>query len=127
MPVNSRAKGHAGERAVATILRDELGIEVQRNLEQWRSGGTDLIGIEGWAIEVKRAKKPLLKQWWEQTVDQAQRINSMPVLWYRLDRQDWRVRVPMWVLNPDFPLDTDLTWTAELSPAGFCMLVRERM
>jgi hypothetical protein len=56
--INSRAKGRAGEQEVATILRDELGMEVHRNWAQQAAiGGCDLIGIPGWGIEVKRIKK----------------------------------------------------------------------
>ena len=67
MPINSRNKGSAAEREVGKIIYDLLGIKVERNLDQWRSGGYDLVGLDKVALEVKRAKKPLLNAWWKQT------------------------------------------------------------
>ena len=126
MPINSRNKGAAGEREVARIIDDLLGVKVERNLDQWRAGGYDLVGLAGWAIEVKRAKKPLLNAWWAQTLEQA-RINELkPVLWYRLDNQKWRVVVPMNLISRGITETTDLDYCAELSPEGFATLYRER-
>jgi len=125
MPINSRNKGAEGERSVAKIWFDLTGIKLERNLDQWRSGGYDLEGLDGWAIEVKRAKKPLLNQWWQQTCEQAAKNQLKPVLWYRLDNQKWRVVVPSHVLNPDFTLEEGLEYTCEMSPECFAMVWRE--
>lgn len=126
MPINSRNKGAAGEREVAKIIDDLLGVKVERNLDQWRAGGYDLVGLAGWAIEVKRAKKPLLNQWWAQTVEQAKINELKPVLFYRLDNQKWRVVVPMNLISRGITETTDLDYCAELSPEGFATLYRER-
>jgi Holliday junction resolvase len=126
MPINSRNKGAQGEREVAKIIFDELGIECQRNLDQWRSGGFDLTGLDGWAIEVKRAKKPLLAQWWTQTVEQAEQAQLHPVLWYRLDNQKWRVVVPLNRICAGLEYSAGLEYTAELTPEGFACLYREK-
>lgn len=126
MPINSRNKGAAGEREVAKIIDDLLGITVQRNLDQWRAGGFDLTGLEGWAIEVKRAKKPLLSAWWKQTIEQARINNLKPVLWYRLDNQKWRVVVPMNLISRGLIESQDIDYCAELTPEGFAALYRER-
>jgi len=89
---NSRTKGRAGEQEVSRILRDELGIEVCRNWQQQAAqGGVDIIGVPGWAIEVKRAKK-WLHNWWLQAAEQAARTGEKPVLLFRLDRKPWRAR-----------------------------------
>jgi Holliday junction resolvase len=127
MPINSRNKGASAEREVAQILRDELGIETKRNLEQWRSGGSDILGVPGFAIEVKRAAKPLIAQWWAQTVSQAELVKELPCLWYRLDRRSWRVLLPLWAICADAHPSYDLEWTAEITPEAFCMIARERM
>ena len=127
MSINSRAKGASAEREVVHILRDELGIDTQRNLDQWRSGGHDITGLPGWAIEVKRAKAPLIHQWWKQAKDQADRVGSTPALWYRLDRKPWRVIVPLYAINRSLTLHDGWEWTAEISPEAFCMIVRESM
>lgn len=127
MPINSRTKGASAERDVAQILRNELGIETKRNLEQWRSGGSDILGVPGFAIEVKRAAKPLLNQWWAQTVRQAEELKELPCLWWRLDRQPWRVKVPLWAICADAHPSYEMEWTADITPEAFCMIVRERM
>ena len=126
MPINSRNKGAAGEREVAKIIFDLLGIKCERNLDQWRCGGFDLSGLDGWALEVKRAKKPLLNAWWQQTLDQAKENNLKPVLWYRLDNQKWRVVVPLNLISRGLLVSQELEYCAELSPEGFATLYRER-
>jgi len=125
MPINSRNKGASAERECAKIIEDLLGIKCRRNLSQYQAGGYDLEGLDGWAIEVKRAKKPLLNQWWQQTCEQAAKNQLKPVLWYRLDNQKWRVVVPAGVLNPDFHQGTELEYTCEMSPDCFAMIWRE--
>jgi len=126
MPINSRAKGKNGELEVVHILREELGIEATRNLDQWRDGGSDILGLNSWAIEVKRAKTPLIKQWWEQAVRQAG-ASKFPALWYRLDRKYWRVVVPLHAITLDVGYSLDLAWTAEITPEAFCAIVREEI
>ena len=90
--INSRNKGASFERPVAGILREELGVDVQRNLDQWREGGYARTGLNGWAIECKRAKKYSPK-WWEQAVSQAGN-GETPVLIYKLDYRDIVVELP---------------------------------
>jgi Holliday junction resolvase len=126
MPINSRKKGQVGEREVIHILREELGIDATRNLDQWRDGGSDVLGLHGWSIEVKRAKSPLIRQWWEQTCRQTG-DGQKPVLFYRLDRRDWRVVVPISAITDSFHPNNDLDWTAEITPEAFCALVRESL
>ena len=97
----SRNKGAGAERELARLLADELGIEISRNLIQAREGGCDLIGIEGWAIEVKRAAKVtqgLLRAWWGQAEAQADRVASRPALAFRCDRGEWAIAIRLWDL-----------------------------
>lgn len=129
MGAMQRNKGAAGEREFAKLLGGLLGIDLKRNLDQTRDGGHDLKGgnlITGWAIEVKRAKKPLLSGWWNQTVDQAVASGKRPVLAYRLDNHKWRVVVHLNQLNPLIVHDFDyaLVNTAEISVEAFAALVR---
>lgn len=99
---------------------------VERNLIQTRDGGHDLIGLAPFAVEVKRAKRATLPAWWRQAHEQALAINMEPALAYRLDRQYWRVRVPMASLIGSLgPMD-DLDWTADISLPAFCGVIRER-
>lgn len=95
----SRNKGANGERELARLLADELGTEIVRNLVQAREGGADLIGIEGWSIEVKRAARVtpgLLRLWWGQAEQQADRVLSRPGLAYRADRSEWAIALRLW-------------------------------
>jgi hypothetical protein len=91
--VNSRNKGARVEREFATLCRDHLGIEVQRNLEQTRSGGHDITGMEGWSPEIKaRAKVPTpgeLEIMWEQATDQAVAAGDRAVLAVKANLRGW--------------------------------------
>ena len=90
----SRNKGRSGEQEIVRILKDELGlgIAVTRNYaQQAHTGGVDVLGVPGWAIEVKRAKQ-FSEGWWTQTAEQAARVGDQPVLLYRLDRKRWRAK-----------------------------------
>ena len=86
---HSRRKGRAGEQEVARILRDWLNLDIHRNWQQQAAqGGSDIIGVDGWAIEVKRRKvcRPAdIRDWWHQTRDQAAKVHAKPALLYRED------------------------------------------
>lgn len=95
MGAMQRTKGAEGERELARLLRELLGANMTRNLVQTRSGGADLLGLPGWAIEVKRANRPRLLEWWLQTCQQAEATGQRPALFYRADRQPWRAVVAL--------------------------------
>lgn len=130
--INSRAKGAAGEREFIKVLAEWLGEEMvaplKRNLEQTRAGGHDIVGLDGWAIEVKRykeLKESDIRKFWEQAVDQANRINAKPVLAYREDMRSWRVRIAVHdVLTWD--KHDGVEWTIEVGAEAFCAIVREQ-
>lgn len=84
-----RAKGASAEREVAKLLEPTCG-KLKRNLEQVRSGGHDLIGIDWLAIEIKRQETLNVEAWWAQTVSQA-KDGQIPVLIYRQSRKPWTV------------------------------------
>ena len=95
MTAMQRRKGKAGELELARLLREHLGANVARNLEQTRQGGADLLGLPGWAVEVKRAARARLSDWWLQTCSQAEASGQRPALCYRLDRHPWRVSIAL--------------------------------
>ena len=109
---NSKAKGKRGELEVVQLIKEHTGIEAHRNwLEQSAQGGVDIVGVPGWAIEVKRQKKWLGK-WWTQAAQQAKDGNK-PVLLYKLDRKPWRAQVCSCALGSElhFMVTTDiLNW-----------------
>lgn len=93
----SREKGKRGEREVARIIQDvvnevfgENAPRIQRNTLQSDKGGFDLVGLEDFAIEVKRHEKLNVKAWWRQTVKQAGK-DKLPVLFYRQNNTPWSV------------------------------------
>lgn len=91
MAKTSRNKGATGEREVAALLRDRLGLDLKRRLAQYQAGGHDLDGWDGVCVEVKRHKKATqgdIATWWQQTLEQAQ--GEIPLLAYRADQQKWR-------------------------------------
>jgi Holliday junction resolvase len=131
--INSRAKGASAEREfckeLAELLGDTLTEPLKRNLEQTRKGGHDIVGLEGFAIEIKRykvIKEGDIVRFWAQAVDQAKRVDAEPVLAYREDFCSWRVRIP-WGFMMDEEWDEDVDFTIELSLKAFATLVRERL
>ena len=88
----SRNKGAAGEREVAKLINEHLGITLRRRLAQYQAGGHDLDGWDGVCVEVKRHKKAGqgdIATWWQQTLEQCTG-GEAPVLAYRADLQQWR-------------------------------------
>jgi len=119
-PGGAKSKGATGEREAAKLLVAwAQGIQSDatftRNLEQVRSGGHDLLGLEWLAIEVKRQVALNLNGWWKQTVNQAERVGGIPFLMWRQNRRPWmfRVRVTVAHYGPHHsgtqPIDADLT------------------
>jgi hypothetical protein len=96
--INSRAKGKSGERELIgelkKLLPSEMTSELTRNLDQTRDGGHDILGLDGWALEVKRYAHVLpadLDRFWQQACEQAARNDgSSPALCFREDRKAWR-------------------------------------
>lgn len=122
-----RSKGKAGEREIASLLREVSGWDVQRRIRQ-HTNDDDLVGVPGWSLEVKRhraATASVIAAWWAQAVAQAG--GSLPVLLYRLDRQEWRAVWPVSVLMTEQRADywRGYEWTAETSVAAWVSVVRE--
>lgn len=113
--MNSRNKGNSGEREAARLLKSLFEINFERNLQQTRGGGFDLILSEkqecsektvGFfstlAIEVKRSKRithSLVNAYWEQAVAQSG-DSLIPIVMMREDRAVWNFIVPMSMVNP---------------------------
>jgi hypothetical protein len=92
--MSQRTKGKAGEREAASLIRELTGWDCQRRVRQ-HDGDSDLLGVPGWAIEVKRHKaatRSIIAAWWDQAVSQAG--DDLPCLLYRLDRDQWRAVWP---------------------------------
>ena len=117
-----RAKGSRGELEIAAIIADLTGYTVKRRVRN-HAGDSDLDGIPGWCVEVKRAAKPNIAAWWRQACAQAAYSGLIPVLFYRIDRRDW---VAVWQLSTilgDWQEETG--WTCESSVQAWAAVMRE--
>ena len=125
MGAMQRRKGAKGEREFLNKLSELMGIEkLGRNLTQTRSGGCDCIELPGLAIEVKRAKKPLFTQWMNQAIENAETLGCVPILAYRLDRQEWNIKAPLsWVAPAIY--STSEVWVT-MNLAGFVEILERK-
>ena len=130
--VNARNKGRRGEREVIDEIKELLGIELEVNYAQTFGGGHDLISPNGYmpyAIEVKRRKaitQSDIKNWWDQTVKQAKKVDLLPCLWFRQDRADWKVAIPCpYSSEKDFFPVEDVNIASIISPELWAAIARE--
>lgn len=88
-----RTKGHGGERELCKELTFLLKRQVplERNVDQVRDGGADIINLRPFAIEVKRQESLNIKAWLKQAKSQATKKNPIPVLFYRQNNRQWHV------------------------------------
>ena len=123
-----RTKGQSGERELAGLIRDLTGWDARRRVRQ-HDGDSDVEGITGWSVEVKRHATALpgdIAAWWRQACAQAGDL--VPVLFYRLDRREWRAVWPLAIhlVEQHASMWTDdLRWAVEGSVEGWCAAARE--
>ena len=88
--MNSKAKGNAGERELANILKD-YGFNARRGL-QYQGGQVeaDVVGIPGIHIEVKRVERLNITKAMEQSTRDAKK-GETPVVIHRINRHPWLV------------------------------------
>jgi Holliday junction resolvase len=126
----SRNKGKRGELEIVHLLRDNLGIDCNRNYKQVaqaQHGDIEQL-VAGYLLEVKNCAKTELKAWWQQTVQAATKRGAVPCLVYKVPRKGWRFRVPLpqaWASGQQW--GRELAYTMDLSPDGFFLIVREQM
>lgn len=128
MGAMSRNKGKAGEREIAALLAGLTGCDVRRRVRQ-HDGDSDLEGLPGWCVEVKRhakASRAVVAGWWRQAVDQAEAAGGIPVLFWRQDRDEWRA---VWPLSAgaagQAAVWTGYESTVEGSPEAWAVVYRE--
>ena len=88
--INARAKGASGERQFCDWLEKNftLGEKPQRNLEQVRSGGSDII-LAPFSFEIKRVENLDVQAAWIQCKVAAENLGLEPVLAHRRNRMPW--------------------------------------
>jgi hypothetical protein len=126
--LKSRNKGKAGEREIASLVRDLTGWEVRRRVRQ-HEGDSDLEGVPGWSVEVKRyarAARADVRGWWEQAARQAGESQT-PVLFWRQDRDEWRAVWPVAASLAVQHADTwgGYGWTVEGSIEAWAAVARD--
>lgn len=89
------AKGKSAERQVAAFYREWCGdkTSVERNLDQHKNGGGDLVGpgLLGWYVEVKRRETCQLSTWMKQCDKGAPACDTPVALWWRANGQPWKI------------------------------------
>ena len=130
MTAMQRNKGKAGELEVVGLVRDLTGWDVRRRVRQ-HAGDSDLDGVPGWSVEVKRhaqAGRGDIARWWLQTAEQAATASMLPVLFYRADRDQWRAVWPLAVTLANQRADYwhGYQWTAETTIEAWAAAARER-
>lgn len=139
MSAMQRTKGASGEREIAAIIRDLTGWDVMRRVRN-HAGDSDLTGIPGWSVEVKRHKAAArgeIAAWWRQTCAQATTPRAteengnatvcIPVLFFRRDRDDWRA---VWPVAVGLRVQREgqwsgYGWTVEGSVAAWAAVARD--
>ena len=130
MTINSRNKGASFEREVSKLILDHLGIKTQRQLVQYQQKGlSDLVGLPGWSVECKRYAKATTadkKNWWSQACYSAKLEHALPVVIYKLDRQEIRCIIALQPHDKLFEIE-EYTGTADISFELWTVLVREML
>ena len=103
MAINSRDKGIRGELEFAKWLHKNLNLDKvpDRDLEQARKGGADILEVKPFVFEVKRQEKLLLNLWWQQVEKSVATKNSIPVVAYRQNYQPWRFLISAKMIGLD--------------------------
>jgi hypothetical protein len=130
MPINSRNKGAAFEREISKLILDNLGIKTQRQLVQYQQAGlSDLVGLPGWSVECKRYKAAShadKRTWWKQACISAELEGGLPVVIYKVDRQEIRCIIALQPEDELFEV-SDYQGTADISLELWFALVRESL
>lgn len=96
--INARNKGASGEREFCRWLYQNLNAPMPtRNLEQVRSGGSDIIDIYPFYFEVKRVEKISTHSWWAQvtkSVRMAVNDDLIPIVAFRQNHKSWEFLIP---------------------------------
>jgi len=87
MSATEREKGRRAELEVVALCRAE-GWPASRNLDQARDGGSDILGIPGLCLEVKRTERADVWAWWQQATNAA-KPGQIPTVAFRRSQSDW--------------------------------------
>jgi hypothetical protein len=137
--LKSRNKGKGYEYEIAKELHHQLGLTFQRELEQTREKNLGDLYTDDcdfpFVIECKRRKTGVDPKWWDQVCIAAEQAGKMPALFYRLDRQQTRVRLPVqamtylafFIMSGDLAEKHDWRYACEMDIDTFCYVAREML
>lgn len=88
--LNARSKGAGGEREFCSWIFAHFDLKEmpERNLDQVRNGGTDII-LSPFGFEVKRVESLSLDNWWIQVKNDCEKHKLIPVVAFRRNRGKW--------------------------------------
>lgn len=92
MAAKSRRKGANGELEFARLAQT-FGFDCERTGRNGKTSEDVTHNIPGLHVEVKRARDRSMKAWVEQAEGDAPE-GLVPAVFYRLDRDQWRVDMP---------------------------------
>lgn len=89
--MNSKQKGKRGELEVARILKDH-GFDARRTAQFCGNTGeaADVIGLEGYHIEVKRCETTKIWEWIQQA-ERDHKAGTIPLVVFRKNGEKWKV------------------------------------
>lgn len=89
--MNSKQKGKRGELEVARILKDH-GFDARRTAQFCGNTGeaADVIGLEGYHIEVKRCETTKIWDWIQQA-ERDHKAGTIPLVVFRKNGESWKV------------------------------------
>lgn len=99
--MNSKQKGKRGELELASELRNLGFRDIRRSVQyngKAEEADSDLIGVPGYHVEVKRVEKLNINTAMEQAMrDHAE--GTVPAVFHRKNRSGWLVTIPLgeWV------------------------------
>lgn len=93
---NSKDKGKRGEIEVVHILKAH-GYHARRTAQYCGNTGdaADVIGLDGYHIEVKRAERMHLYEWYEQAVRDSAKSENTPIVVHRQSKKPWLVSLSL--------------------------------
>ena len=87
--INSRQKGAGGEREFAKLCR-EHGYDVRRGQQFNGLEGEDVVGLEGFHVEVKRVERLNLDKAMEQSIRDC-KSGDVPIVAHRKNGKPWLI------------------------------------
>jgi Holliday junction resolvase len=90
MPINSKRKGAAGEREYAALCREHGFLSARRGQQFSGLEGDDVVGMDGFHVEVKRVQKLNIDKAMEQSIKDTAG-QDIPIVAHRKNHKDWLI------------------------------------